>query len=160
MTSFEMRLHAEHKARLARFSAAAVQHNTIPFVEPPPPRPTATSIPPLPSISNEQIKEAHLMFERQWVNQVEIIQRAVLSKFPGITMADMKSQSRSARYFIPRHIAMYLCKEMTNKSLPDIGRRFGGRDHTTVLNAINRITARLLDDEEFAQFVNRIRETI
>lgn len=158
--TFETTLHAERKARLARFEAAAVRHNTIQFVEPPAPRPTATSIPPLPPISNEQIKEAHSMIERQWVNQVEIIQRAVLAKFPGITLADMKSQSRGAKCVAPRHLAMFLCKEMTDKSLPDIGRRFGGRDHTTVLNAINRITARLLDDEEFALFVNRIRESI
>jgi chromosomal replication initiator protein len=152
-----MRLHAEHKARQARFSAAAMRHNTIQYVEPAPPERTATSIPP---ISDEMIKEAHSMFERPWVNQVETIQRAVLEKFPGMTLADIKSSSRGAKCVAPRHIAMYLCKELTNKSLLDIGRRFGGRDHTTVLNAINRITARLLDDEEFAQFVNRIRETI
>jgi chromosomal replication initiation ATPase DnaA len=152
-----MRLHAEHKARQARFSAAAMPHNTIEFIDPPPPQPTATSIPP---ILNEQIKEAHSMIERPWVNQVETIQRAVLAKFPGMTLADIKSSSRGAKCVAPRHLAMYLCKELTDKSLLDIGRRFGGRDHTTVLNAINRITARLLDDEEFAQFVNRIRESI
>jgi hypothetical protein len=163
METLEMRLHTEHKARLARFNAAAIRHNTIEFIQPPAPQPTATSIPPAPSLSpitDDQIKEAHLVFEQHWVNKVEIIQRAVLAKFPGITLADLKSQDRTAKTVAPRHLAMYLCKELTNKSLPDIGRRFGGRDHTTVLNAVNRITARLLDDAEFVLFVNRIREGI
>lgn len=162
MSSLEMRLHAEHKARLARFAEAATRHNTIEYVEPPAPEPTETSMPArrMATITDEQIKEAHLVFEQHWMNKVEIIQRAVLAKFPDVTLADIKSQSRSAKCVLPRHIAMYLCKELTNKSLPDIGRRFGGRDHTTVLNAVNRVTSRLIDDEEFRRLVNRIRELI
>jgi hypothetical protein len=162
VTSIELSLHAAHKARLARFDAAANRHNTIQYFDPPAPEPTATSIPPrpMPPITDEQIQEAHLVFEQHWMNKVEIIQRAVLAKFPDVTMADLKSQSRSAKCVLPRHIGMYLCKELTNKSLPDIGRRFGGRDHTTVLSAVNKITSRLIDDEEFRQLVNRIRELI
>jgi chromosomal replication initiation ATPase DnaA len=157
METLEMRLHTEHKARLARFEAAASRHNTIQYFDPPAPEPSATS---MPAITDEQIREAHLAFDQHWANKVEIIQRAVLAKFPDITMADIKSQSRNAKCVLPRHIGMYLCKELTNKSLPDIGRRFGGRDHTTVLNAVNRVTSRLLDDEQFRQLVNRIREGI
>ncbi|MGW1422712.1 helix-turn-helix domain-containing protein [Bradyrhizobium manausense] len=158
MTSFEMRLHAEHKARLARFAEAATKHNMAAFDVTVPRRPPDPILPP---IADEQIKEAHSFFEKNGlVSKVEIIQRAVLAKFPGITMADIKSSRRTAKTVAPRQLAMYLCKELTNRTLPDIGRRFGGRDHTTVIHAVNKITCRIRDDENFARFVDEIRETL
>lgn len=162
MTSFETRLHAEHKARLARFSAAAIRHDAIPFeieepldsVEPPEP------VPPSP-VSDEQIREAHALLQSKGLlNQVDIIQRAVLAKFPGVTLSDLRSSRKTAKVVLPRQIGMYLCKELTNKSFPDIGRRFGGRDHTTIMHAVKKITGMVRDNEVFAGFVNRIRETI
>jgi chromosomal replication initiator protein len=94
------------------------------------------------------------------INKVDIVQRAVLTKFPDVTLHDLRSNRRTAKVVTPRQIAMYLCREMTNKSLPDIGRRFGGRDHTTVLHAVNKVTGRMIDDPDFARLVNSIREII
>lgn len=70
---------------------------------------------------------------------VDKIQRAVVEEFK-ITMDDMVSKRRARAVARPRQVAMYLCKKLTKRSLPDIGRRFGGRDHTTVMHAVKRIT--------------------
>ena len=68
-----------------------------------------------------------------------------VSKYYGITIKDMDSKKRSRNIVLPRQIAMYLCKEMTDNSLPQIGKEFGGRDHTTVLHACNKISDSLYD---------------
>lgn len=54
---------------------------------------------------------------------------------------------------IPRHVAAFLCKTLTYRSLPDIGRRLGGKDHTTILHAVRKIEQRMFDDAEFCQRV-------
>jgi chromosomal replication initiator protein len=71
---------------------------------------------------------------------VENIQKTVADFF-NIKVADMYSKKRPANIARPRQIAMYLAKELTQKSLPEIGDLFGGRDHTTVLHAVRKITA-------------------
>lgn len=70
--------------------------------------------------------------------RVEDILKAVASHYD-ISRADIISQRRTANVVIPRQIAMYLAKTLTPRSLPEIGRRFGGRDHTTVLHAVRKI---------------------
>ncbi|MGA0983778.1 MAG: helix-turn-helix domain-containing protein, partial [Burkholderiaceae bacterium] len=70
---------------------------------------------------------------------VETIQKYV-ADFYKIKIADMYSKKRPASIALPRQIAMYLSKELTQKSLPEIGELFGGRDHTTVLHAVRKIT--------------------
>jgi chromosomal replication initiator protein len=71
---------------------------------------------------------------------VENIQKTVADFF-NIKIADMYSKKRPANIARPRQIAMYLAKELTQKSLPEIGELFGGRDHTTVLHAVRKIAA-------------------
>ena len=71
---------------------------------------------------------------------VENIQKTVADFF-NIKIADMYSKNRPANIARPRQIAMYLAKELTQKSLPEIGELFGGRDHTTVLHAVRKIAA-------------------
>ena len=75
---------------------------------------------------------------------VENIQKTV-ADFYKIKVADMYSKKRPASIARPRQIAMYLAKDMTKKSLPEIGELFGGRDHTTVLHAVRKITAERTD---------------
>lgn len=79
---------------------------------------------------------------------VDKIQRAVAEEF-GITLNDMTSKRRARDIARPRQVAMYLCKKLTKRSLPDIGRRFGGRDHTTVMHAVKRIDSLRADDSVF-----------
>ncbi len=69
---------------------------------------------------------------------VDDIQKATAEHF-GLKQADLLSERRTRAVARPRQAAMYLAKQMTTRSLPDIGRRFGGRDHTTVLHAVRRI---------------------
>jgi len=79
---------------------------------------------------------------------VDRIQRAVCEIF-SVTPTDMVSKRRARVIARPRQVAMYLCKKLTKRSLPDIGRRFGGRDHTTVMHAVKRIDQLRADDEAF-----------
>ena len=57
----------------------------------------------------------------------------------GVRVADIDSEQRTASIVVARHIAMMLCRMLTHRSLPDIGRRFGGRDHTTVIHALDKM---------------------
>ncbi len=66
------------------------------------------------------------------------IQKVVATHYK-IRMTDICSARRTANIVRPRQVAMYLCRTLTNKSYPEIGRRFGGRDHTTALHAFNKI---------------------
>ena len=70
--------------------------------------------------------------------RIEDIQR-VVSKHYNVSKADLLSARRTRTVVRPRQIAMYLSKQMTPRSLPEIGRRFGNRDHTTVLHAVRKI---------------------
>lgn len=75
------------------------------------------------------------------------IQAAVSARFD-IPLYEMTSARRAKEIARPRQVAMYLCRNMTRNSLPDIGRRFGNRDHTTVIHAIKRIEALRKEDGE------------
>jgi chromosomal replication initiator protein len=60
----------------------------------------------------------------------------------------------------PRQVAMYLAKQLTSRSLPEIGKRFGNRDHTTVLHAVNKITELMQEDPTFAEDVSLLRKML
>ena len=92
---------------------------------------------------------------------VEEIQRQVASHYQ-VRMGDMHSARRSRAVARPRQIAMYLSKQLTQHSLPDIGRRFGGRDHTTVLHAVRKVDELCAVDAGFkddVEFLRRMLET-
>ena len=72
--------------------------------------------------------------------KIEDIQKLVATHY-NVSRADILSSRRSAGVVKPRQVAMYLSKILTLRSLPEIGRRFGGRDHTTVLHAVRKIEA-------------------
>lgn len=79
-----------------------------------------------------------------------------VSKYFNIKVSDLESKKRSQNIAFPRHIAMYLCRDMTEMSLPKIGETFGGRDHTTVLHACEKISK----NKKFNNNVNEIIKTI
>lgn len=76
---------------------------------------------------------------------VDRIQKAVCDEFR-VTLTDMTSKRRARVIARPRQVAMYLSKKLTKRSLPDIGRRFGGRDHTTVMHAVKRVDSLRSED--------------
>jgi hypothetical protein len=86
---------------------------------------------------------------------VEDIQQAVCGIF-NVKLKDMLSARRTGQIVRPRHVAMHLAKTITMRSLPEIGRRFGGRDHTTVLHAVNKIAALREADAAFDEKIKKI----
>ncbi|MEW6230056.1 MAG: chromosomal replication initiator protein DnaA, partial [Bacillota bacterium] len=78
------------------------------------------------------------------------IQRAVCRRF-SLTLDDLKGESRARKVSLPRQLAMYLCRELTGASLPRIGEEFGGRDHTTVLHACEKIAAERKQDPDLEE---------
>lgn len=90
---------------------------------------------------------------------IEDIQKRV-SEYYGIKMADMQSARRSQNIARPRQVAMFLTKVLTTRSLPDIGRKFGGRDHTTVLHAVRRVEELMGQDREFAKDLTLLRQAL
>jgi len=91
---------------------------------------------------------------------IEDIQRHVADYF-NLRLSDMLSARRSRAVARPRQIAMYLAKQLTTRSLPEIGRKFGGRDHTTVMHAVKRIAElRQIDSslEDDLQHLSRVLE--
>ena len=90
---------------------------------------------------------------------VDRIQRTVCEAF-SISLTDMSSKRRARAVARPRQVAMYLSKKLTKRSLPDIGRRFGGRDHTTVMHAVKRIIQLRGDDATFDAQVKAVEDTL
>jgi len=91
--------------------------------------------------------------------KIEDIQRLV-AKFYQISKADLLSERRNRTVVLPRQIAMYLAKTLTMRSLPEIGRRFGGRDHTTVLHAVRKIDDLVKEDAQIAEDLERIKRQL
>ncbi len=90
---------------------------------------------------------------------VEEIQRKV-SEYYNIRLSDIIGPKRLRSYARPRQVAMYLCKQLTSRSLPEIGRRFGGRDHTTVMHGVKRIEELKLTDGQIAEDVEMLRRSL
>ncbi len=89
----------------------------------------------------------------------ERIQEKV-AEFYQIRIDDFKAKKRTKNIAYPRQIAMYLCREMTDLSLPKIGELFGGRDHTTVLHAYDKIAAELKNDQNLQGTINKLKSSI
>jgi chromosomal replication initiator protein len=109
------------------------------------------------TLAREALKDLLSIQNRQV--GVENIQKTV-ADFYKIKVADMYSKKRPASIAKPRQIAMYLAKEMTQKSLPEIGELFGGRDHTTVLHAVRKIGGDRTKDSELNQQLHVLEQTL
>jgi chromosomal replication initiator protein len=90
---------------------------------------------------------------------VELIQKTVADYYK-IKVADMYSKRRPIAIALPRQVAMYLAKELTQKSLPEVGELFGGRDHTTVLHAVRKISAERNKNPEMNHALHVLEQTL
>ena len=99
------------------------------------------------------------LFSQAKVITVDKIQN-VVSNYFNIPLSDMLSQRRSRPLARPRQIAMFLAKKMTTRSLPEIGRRFANRDHTTVIHAVKTIVRLSEQDDEMKKNVNQIKSLL
>jgi len=90
---------------------------------------------------------------------IEAIQKAVAEQF-GLRLAEIKAKNNSRSIVVPRQIAMYLAKQMTEASLPEIGRQFGGKHHTTVMHSIGKIDEQRRGDKDLNRTINKLMETL
>src|SRR5690606_22358199 len=90
---------------------------------------------------------------------IEEIQKRVAEHF-SIRMADMHSARRARAVARPRQVAMYLCKQLTPRSLPEIGRKFGGRAHTTVMHAVRKIEELRASDPNLSEDIELLRRML
>lgn len=126
-------------------------------LEPPP----IKLVEPLPPIPNTEIAAASAMaFPLFSDGKMRVIMRATAQEYAPVTVMDIVSQRRTKAVVQARQVVMYLAKTMTTRSLPEVGRRIGGRDHTTVLHGVRKIECRLKTDPGLVEQVNRIRQTI
>ena len=91
--------------------------------------------------------------------RTEDIQEVVASHF-NLDLKDMKSKRRTDAIAFPRQIAMYLARTLTECSTTEIGDAFGGKDHTTVMHACNKIKAKMTSDPYFTALVNKITQQV
>ena len=110
-------------------------------------------------LSSELIAEVIPGIRSQQPTSVEEIQQRVAERF-GISRAELVGSSRAATPLRARQVAIFLTRDLTDLSLPQIGRLYGGRDHTTVLNSLRRVEARLDEDVELAEKVRELRGAI
>jgi len=90
---------------------------------------------------------------------IEAIQRAVAEQF-GMKVVDLKQKNNSRNVVVPRQIAMYLAKQMTEASLPEIGRQFGNKHHTTVMHSIAKIDDQRRTDKDLHRTLNKLQEQL
>jgi len=111
------------------------------------------------SIDLAQEVLADLWGEDERVISVDHIQRKVADFF-GIKLSDLRAQNRTRAVAFPRQIAMYLARQLTHSSLAEIGRSFGGKDHTTVLHAVEKIQRLLQEDPKFRKTIDTLTQGI
>ena len=102
---------------------------------------------------------ADLWGEEERVVTMEHIQRKVADFF-GIKLSDMRAKNRTKSVAFPRQIAMYLSRQLTHASLSDIGRAFGGKDHTTVIHAVSKLQLLIQEDPKLKQTIDSLTQGI
>ena len=109
------------------------------------------------SMAQQVLKNQFDLEERRV--SIENVQRAVCREF-GLSLPQLKAKDNSHGISYPRQIAMFLAKEMTPASLPQIGREFGGKHHTTVLHSINKIKELRESDRDLNRLLNKLRDSL
>lgn len=162
-TPSQLAEHRLHKQRLGRIAARALNSplTMVPETALLDPLIVQPDVLALPLADLSPVPEGAIRV--RWFDEerlsVEKVKRAVAAEF-GVTRRDLDSSRRTRDVVLPRQLAMYLAKKLTLRSLPDIGRRFGGRDHTTVLHAVRKIESKVTSDVEFAARVAGLTEII
>jgi chromosomal replication initiator protein len=112
-------------------------------------------------ITLDLVKEVlkDLLKEPKKLITVDFIQRCVAEEF-GITLSELKTKRRNKQIVLPRQIAMYLSRELTDLSLPEIGNYFGGKDHTTVLHSYNKIKEAVTQKQALKERIERVIQII
>lgn len=115
------------------------------------------NIPITLSMAKENLRD--ILVQKKKEISVELVQKAVADYF-SLKVADLKSDKRLKAFVQARQIAIWLCRDLTNNSYPDIGHKFGGRDHSTVIHASKKIEKMLGEDTNLQQTINELRSII
>jgi chromosomal replication initiator protein len=100
----------------------------------------------------------HLIEKQERRVSIESVQKAVAERY-GLKLSQLKEKSNRKEVVVPRQVAMYLVKDLTKASLPEIGRAFGGKHHTTVIHSISRIAAQKATDPDLNKLINSILDS-
>lgn len=111
------------------------------------------------NLAREVLKDITPEEEKKQQISIELIQKEV-ADFYGLRISDMQAKKRSKMIVFPRQIAMFLARELTDNSLPEIGDTFGGRDHTTVMYACDKIEKNLKEDSGLVRAINQIKKKL
>ncbi len=106
------------------------------------------------AMAKETLKD--ILNDRQKMISIDNIQKTVAS-FYNVSVSDLKSSKKLKIYALPRQVAMYLCRSMTQSSFPEIGEKFGGKDHSTVIHAVRQIEKRSNDDRELKNVIETLK---
>jgi hypothetical protein len=174
-TETELKAHQRRmifREKIAERAAALELQNQTPQVVPAESDPPAAEVvtvefPPLPFSPMKRPWFSIVGVRAPAPLRVSEIQIVICEAF-GCDLVELNATRRTARIVRARQVGMYLAKVLTGRSLPEIGRRFGGRDHTTVLHAVRKIAAKVefapetpeLFDPELSDFVNALRSDI
>jgi chromosomal replication initiator protein len=109
------------------------------------------------AMAKETLKD--ILSDRQKMISIDNIQKHAAS-FYNISVSDLKSSKKLRIYSLPRQIAMYLCRTMTKSSFPEIGEKFGGKDHSTVIHAVRKIEKRLAEDRELKNIIDTLKNQL
>jgi chromosomal replication initiator protein len=102
---------------------------------------------------------ADLFPDGSGVVRIDLIQEAV-ARYYSISLDELVGEKRNKRVVVPRQVAMYLSRELTDSSLPVIGRAFGGRDHTTVIYAVQKVAAQMADEGAIYEAVQSLTASL
>ena len=91
--------------------------------------------------------------------RIDVIQEAAARHY-GVSLDELVGERRTKRVVVPRQVAMFLCRELTDASLPAIGRAFGGRDHTTVIYAVQKVTKQMSEEGEVYEAVQLLTQSL
>jgi chromosomal replication initiator protein len=108
-------------------------------------------------LAKEVLKD--LIQEPKKLITIDFIQRCVAEEY-GVSIHDMKMKRRNKTIVVPRQVAMYLSRELTDLSFPEIGEHFGGKDHTTVLHSFNKIKSELAENTVLKEALEKIIKVI
>lgn len=109
------------------------------------------------SMAREVMKD--IIVEKTRDITVEMIQKTVAEHFR-IKVSELKSDKRIKTLVVPRQIAIYICRELTKASYPEIGEKFGGKDHSTIIHSVKKIEKQMAGDDEFKATVEDIRKKL
>lgn len=115
------------------------------------------SVPITESLANEVLRNISKGFSP--CLSIESVQQSVAEHF-NLKVSDLKSPRRHKNLAVPRQIAMYLCKKHVKASFPEIGNKFGGKDHTTVIHAVRRVNEYISNDQSFKDRIDELEKLI